>query len=193
MIRWIQPARHGILALVLAVNRDVRAAPLIIVFFIGVVERLHFLALLCAPRADLPQLPHVERARGDVSDHRGEKLSECFVIEAITTACSAAGVQPAFAMLAPRLTGGALHYCLFVENSDINGQPLAEALEAELCENPHYALCRKLGQLGSAGVQGVSGAYEKYCGRLAQSEMRLGDIKPAALSSKTDWSDWLAD
>jgi hypothetical protein len=141
---------------------------------------------------DVPSLMFVGKEH-NVSDHRGEKLSEAFVIEAIAAACAAASVQPSFAMLAPRLTDGALHYCLFVEGGDIHGASLAEALEAELCTNPHYGLCRKLEQLGSVGVQIVSDAHEKYCRRLVESHKRLGDIKPAALSSRSGWSDWLAD
>lgn len=139
---------------------------------------------------DVPSLVFLGK-ENKVSDRCGEKLSETFVIDAIAKACASLGIEPGFAMLAPVLREATTHYCLYIEVDDVRDEALAETLDAELSANPHYALCRKLGQLGPVAVKKVDAAYEKYCRRLAKADMRLGDIKPVALSEEADWSDWL--
>jgi len=122
-----------------------------------------------------------------VSDLCGEKLTENFVTRAIAAACSSLGFTPAFAMLAPESdSAGRWSYTLFVE-----GEPphdLATRLDAELRKNPHYALCRDLGQLGPLCCFRIaSAAYEAFCKTGVSAGRRLGEIKPCSLSSRADW------
>lgn len=134
--------------------------------------------------AATPSLRFLGRGNS-VSDLCGEKLAETFVTNAIEAACASVGFAPPFAMLAPDADGtGRWSYALFVE-----GDPRPELpalLDSELRKNPHYALCRDLGQLGPLHCFGVTGAYEKLCSGAAAGQ-RLGDIKPRSLSSRSDW------
>ena len=61
-------------------------------------------------------------------------------------------------------------------------------LDDALCENYHYNYCRQLGQLAKAKVAVVCGnPADAYIKRLSAEGMRIGDIKPAFLSSKSGW------
>jgi hypothetical protein len=70
-------------------------------------------------------------------------------------------------------------------------EKLVSCLEMRLIENPHYAYCRRLGQLGPVRVaflkSGVSECYLERCAALGQ---RRGSIKPTALHPKSGWSAW---
>jgi hypothetical protein len=67
-----------------------------------------------------------------------------------------------------------------------------EDLDAALSENPAYALCRRMRQLAPAGVRVVpAGAYGRYAARLRELGQRLGDVKPAALDSRSGWHEVL--
>ena len=125
--------------------------------------------------------------RGDsVSDLCGEKLAETFVTRAIEAASAGCGLSPRFAMLAPESEAGHWHYTLFVEGDA--PAALASQLDTELRTNPHYALCRDLGQLGPIQVSCVaSGAYQILCATAAAEGRRLGEVKPQSLSSRSDW------
>ena len=121
-----------------------------------------------------------------VSDLCGEKLTETFVTRAIEAACAACELAPRFAMLAPESEAGHWHYTLFVEGDA--PAALAANLDAELRDNPHYALCRDLGQLGALQVCYVaSGAYQTFCTTVATEGRRLGEVKPQSLSPRPDW------
>jgi hypothetical protein len=131
-----------------------------------------------------PSLRFMGRGRS-VSDLCGEKLAEAFVTRSIATACKALGIAPSFAMLAPEASSGQWHYTLFLDG-DVPDE-LAVCLDRELRANPHYALCRDLGQLRPLECCQIPGnAYEAYC-KVSMEGWRLGDIKPRALSSGTDW------
>ncbi len=79
------------------------------------------------------------------------------------------------------------NYTLFVEG-DLP-QQLAVRLDAELSNNPHYALCRGLGQLGPlTSFRIAHDAYGTFCRVSADEGRRVGEIKPQALSSRSDWS-----
>jgi hypothetical protein len=72
-------------------------------------------------------------------------------------------------------------------NADVSCD-LCERLDHQLCENPQYAYCRKLGQLDHAAIFRITGnAYTVYCHRLCSLGQRLGDVKPASLSPLEDW------
>ena len=122
-----------------------------------------------------------------VSDLCGEKLAETFVTRAIASACAACGFAPRFAMLAPECdAAGRWSYTLFAEGA--LPRDLAARLDDELRQNPHYALCRDLGQLGPLRCCPIaSDAYRTFCAAGVSEGRRLGDIKPQALSSRTDW------
>ena len=121
-----------------------------------------------------------------VSDLCGEKLAEIFVTRAIGSACESCGFTPRFAMLAPeRDAAGRWSYTLFAEGE--LPRDLSARLEDELRKNPHYALCRDLGQLGPPCCLAIAGGYETFCRASVTEGRRAGDIKPQALSSRADW------
>jgi hypothetical protein len=126
---------------------------------------------------------------GNISDRCGEKLSETFVANILASHCGTAR----FAMLAPERDAYGWHYTLFLENGD-DATPRAASIDVALRENPHYALCRDLGQLSELRICVVAGgAYEKFVAAETAQGIRLGDIKPAALSQRTDWARWFRD
>jgi hypothetical protein len=131
-----------------------------------------------------PTLKFLGRS-GNVSDRCGEKLAEAFVIDVLRSVCPTAH----FAMLAPERAGDVWRYVLYLENGDATHSELSRVrLDAALSANPHYALCRRLGQLGEPLVVCVSGnAYARFTAAEMARGMRLGGIKPVALSQHTDW------
>jgi hypothetical protein len=131
-----------------------------------------------------PSLRFVGRA-GNVSDRCGEKLSETFVTQVLASLCPDAP----FAMLAPEQWEESCRYTLFIQSRNTAGNDaLATQLDAALSANPHYALCRRLDQLGAPRVEHLdANAYERFVASETARGMRLGDIKPVALSQRTDW------
>lgn len=130
---------------------------------------------------------------GNVSDLRGEKLSEAFVAGAIHRVATQLG-QPGFAMLAPETPAdNPPHYVLFLPGE----APLTSwhaRLEAELRQNPHYDYCRQLGQLGALSVQAVgSNAGEIVLQREALAGKRLGEFKSNYLSKHSNWARVFAE
>ena len=138
-----------------------------------------------------PSIRFVGRG-GDTSDLCGEKLAGSFVTEAVLAVCQAHGFQPPFALLAPEIVPGEPpRYVLFVEGVPPEGW--TAGLEQRLRDNPHYALCRDLGQLGALAALTIpAGAYETFCRVLVAEGQQLGSIKPQSLSTRTDWRWWLA-
>jgi hypothetical protein len=136
---------------------------------------------------------------GNVSDRCGEKLDELHVAGALVRILARAGVAAdvTFAMVAPE-EGAPPRYVLFLELESGGREPdlarLALDLDTELAANPQYAYCRRLGQLGAAGVFRIrspdraGGALARYQAALTSAGQRLGVVKPAALSSRTGWS-----
>jgi hypothetical protein len=125
-----------------------------------------------------------------VSDRTGEKLSDGFVSSVFRQLFELLGIQPSFAMLAPDMRGEREAYTLYV-NSDAPVGTVAE-LDRLLSANPHYAYCRKLGQLGPPCLFRVSAdAQMAYWRRLLAMGKRLGEIKPVGLSSLDGWSSQL--
>ncbi len=126
---------------------------------------------------------------GSASDVCGEKLDELFATAAITAACVAFGVSPEFAMLAPEFPHReAPRYTLFIEPAAPLG--IALRIEQELRRNPHYALCRDLGQLGPVVVCEITrGGHAVFCKVMNADGQRLGDIKPQSLSPRSDWRE----
>jgi hypothetical protein len=135
---------------------------------------------------------------GHVSDLFGEKLHEAFVGSALARACARVALAPRFALLAPAgegryAAGGTAHYALYVESPDPLPHDLASVLDDELAANPHYRLCRDLGQLARVSVVPVGpGATARYLERCRRDGQRLGDVKPLALSGRTGWGEALS-
>jgi hypothetical protein len=124
---------------------------------------------------------------GHVSDLRGEKLHESFVAGVLARVLT--GITPQFAMLAPGRDAG---YVLFLETDTAPPADLAARLDDELSANPHYRLCRTLGQLAAVRIRRLeSGAYARYLHRCRQRGQRWGDVKPLALSPLSDWEEAL--
>ena len=119
-----------------------------------------------------------------VSDLCGEKLNVLFVANILAEfeACRVAS----FAMLAPSGTGTS-SYTLFLESTQF--QPsLRIRLEERLQSNPHYAYCRRVGQLGELRLFVIQcnarESYLKHCAALGQ---RPGSVKLTALHNRTGW------
>jgi hypothetical protein len=125
---------------------------------------------------------------GNVSDRCGEKLAEAFVARVLATLFPSAR----FAMLAPEYNESLCAYGVFLEEVD-EARSDGQAVDAALNANPHYALCRRLGQLGPPRVIRVRDAYARFAAAEVARGMRLGDIKPVALSQRTDWAKHFAD
>lgn len=127
-----------------------------------------------------------------VSDLRGEKLSAGFVGGALETLL--ADRQPRFALLAPERPQGRPRYTLYVEpaggEAAVLPADLALRLDDALSENPHYQLCRRLGQLAPPAVFQVSGGGDAaYLEREREAGRRLGEVKPSPLSTRAGWSE----
>lgn len=135
-----------------------------------------------------PLIRFVGRAT-PVSDRVGEKLHDAPVRRALGDAL--ATVPHRFALVAPE-AGAPDRYVLYVETgvSDEALWRVAEDLDERLCENVHYALARRLEQLGPLCVfriaRGGTGSYLEGCQGMGQ---RLGDIKPVALHAELGWCD----
>ncbi len=137
---------------------------------------------------DIPELRFVGK-EDNVSDFRGEKLTETFVAAALETVFSRHRITPQFAMMALDPSGKVPGYALYVQSNAPLPERLAGALDAELKRNPHYDLCLRLGQLAPLRVVPIAaGAYEIYSQALTEQGMRLGDIKPTPLSRYDGWS-----
>ena len=124
-----------------------------------------------------------------VSDYFGEKLSDEFVARQIAEICQQNDLAPTFSMLAPEEEGKSLFYCLYFETQQKLPVNFSSQLDKLLQENPHYALCRRLGQLGDARVFSIStSANRDYLLAKNNSDKKLGEIKPVKLSNLVGWS-----
>lgn len=119
-----------------------------------------------------------------VSDLCGEKLNALFVATTLAEVecCRAAS----FAMLAPSGVGTP-HYTLFLESS--HWQPnLCNRLDERLQSNPHYAFCRRIGQLGELRLFLIQcDARESYLNHCAALGQRAGNVKMTALHQRAGW------
>ena len=119
-----------------------------------------------------------------VSDLRGEKLNALFVANAVAEfeCCRSAS----FAMLAP-CDAGTPHYMLFLESVHCEID-LAFRLDQRLQANPHYAYCRRIGQLGELRIFRINrdarDSYVNHCAALGQ---RAGSVKMTALDRRIGW------
>jgi hypothetical protein len=124
---------------------------------------------------------------GNASDLRGEKLSDAFVASVLNQLGASAGGWR-FALLAPETNvEGRASYTLFVEGPV--PEHTAASLDGALRANPHYALCRDLGQLGRPQLFRISGGAQDVFTRVEMASGQcLGDVKPQSLSRRNGWA-----
>jgi len=124
-----------------------------------------------------------------ISDLCGEKLSPAFVGSVLAELSGERAYSSDFAMLAPSQQESS-RYVLFLQGS--GAQPdLAVRLDEKLTRNPHYAYCRRLGQLAAPGIfQIKSDAGECYLRRCVAMGQRAGAVKTVALHRLTGWEDF---
>ena len=121
-----------------------------------------------------------------VSDLFGEKLSEVFVSGVLRKLLGQG--ESTFAMLAPHCDDRATRYELYFHRDEPAADDIEARLEQALCDNPHYRLCRELGQLDAAVLVSVNAdAQARFLERFRAQGRRLGDIKPTALSDQDGW------
>ena len=126
-----------------------------------------------------PSLRFVGRL-GQVSDTRGEKLSEAFIADALRHLWPE-GSRPHYAAVQAIDTGAAAWYQLLVSpdyDSHVPNEIVAR-LETCLCANPHYSLARRLGQLKHLRMSVVDSNRGEI--ELNAFNGRLGDAKPKVL------------
>jgi len=123
-----------------------------------------------------------------VSDLCGEKLSPAFVASVLKELSVECAYRSDFAMLAPSQQEGP-RYVLFLQGAT-SQTDLAVRLDQRLTENPHYAYCRRLGQLAAPRVFHItSDASECYLRRCVAMGQRAGAVKAVALHRLTGWED----
>jgi len=85
-------------------------------------------------------------------------------------------------MLAPSQQES-LRYVLFLQGAT-SETDLAVRLDNKLTQNPHYAYCRRLGQLAAPRIfQITSDAGESYLRRCVAMGQRAGAVKAVAFAS----------
>lgn len=121
-----------------------------------------------------------------VSDLRGEKLNAVFV--ANTLAEFEYCRRASFAMVAP-CDAGTPHYTLFLESGGC--QPdLPFRFDQKLQANPHYAYCRRIGQLGELRIFRINrDARDSYVNHSAALGQRAGSVKMTALDRRFGWEN----
>ena len=141
---------------------------------------------------DIPSLRFLGKA-DNVADHFGEKLNEAFVASCLDHVFALFELKPRFAMLALDGRAGPPAYTLYLELPSQPPPQLHAVLEEQLCRNPHYDLCIRLGQLHPVRTYLVANnAYQAFTRTLVARGAQLGNIKPTPLSRRSDWSDYFA-
>jgi hypothetical protein len=134
-----------------------------------------------------PLLEFIGKEDG-VSDLCGEKLSPTFVGSVLAELSGERAYSSDFAMLAP-CQQKSQHYVLFLQGTS-SRRDLAARLDEKLTQNPHYAYCRRLGQLAAPRIfQITSDAGECYLRRCMAMGQRGGAVKVVALHRLTGWED----
>ena len=124
---------------------------------------------------------------GSSCDLTGEKLHESFVSELLQQLFINHPDKPSFMMLAPDEDQTRPGYVLFIESNSLPACLQAQ-LDKGLCQNPHYALSRGLGQLQPVKIIKIHGnGSEAYLARLGRQGVRAGQIKFSCLSAQAGW------
>ncbi len=115
-----------------------------------------------------------------ISDRFGEKLHESFIREVVESLSP----EAEFYLLAP----GDDRYILYMKSSN---PPKGSDVDSGLRESFHYDYCRKLGQLKELQIFVLTGdPGEEYIKGCLDAGQKLGNIKPACLSSKEGWDKY---
>ncbi len=129
----------------------------------------------------------------NISDLFGEKLNEYHVSRAVKESIGNS-LNPSFFMVAPEKIGNAHSYVLFIESDEqFDTNSVVESLDSKLQDNYHYKYCRKLGQLERPKIFLIDKNYEKSASDVYLEEnqargKKIGNVKPATLSSQFGWS-----
>src|SRR3989344_5297908 len=130
----------------------------------------------------------------NISDLFGEKLNEYHVSDAVRKTLGRSSLAPSFFMVSPEKVRDTSFYVLFVEaTQQFNVDSVAEELDLKLQENYHYRYCRKLGQLERPRIFLIDSSSEKRASDIYLEEnqsrgKKIGNVKPAVLSSQFGWS-----
>lgn len=116
---------------------------------------------------------------GQVSDVCGEKLSEAFATAVLRETFAAAGVPATACEIAAEQEEAGWRYVVQVEDGRLAG--CAEEIDRALMANPHYALCRRLGQLLPLRVGDVTPGPQQ---RQPPANILLGAAKPCVLGPR---------
>ena len=128
-----------------------------------------------------------------VSDLCGEKLHETHVQGVLEKCFSRFNLDPTFYFLAPEVEGGPSRYVLYLEGirESATLSKLLREIDQALCDNFHYAYCRRLGQLAPlSGYALEHGSKELYIAHKT-SQGRLGTLKLSCLERSTGWGERL--
>ena len=143
---------------------------------------------------ECPLIEFLGRASAS-SDLVGEKLHDRHVREVLERSFADEGVAPDFYLLAPVISAKPgyrvfLQLCRATPSSN-SLQALATQVQRGLESNPYYQHACRMGQLDGVGIvvldssgEPARNVYESVC---VQQGQKAGDIKPVALSPKTDW------
>ncbi len=124
-----------------------------------------------------------------VSDHYDEKLNDQFVADVIDSMVADLSGNVTFSMLAPDGVDKPERYTLYLEIDSRPDKSVCEEPDEKLCTNPHYAACRRLGQLKKVKVFNIShAANSTYLVSSMAKGTKLGDVKPVKLSNRSGWS-----
>ncbi|MDO8509289.1 MAG: GH3 auxin-responsive promoter family protein [Nanoarchaeota archaeon] len=141
-----------------------------------------------------PLLKFIGR-NNNVSDLFGEKLNEYHVSSVIKETLQKYEITPSFFMIAPeKLERDETFYTLFIESPNGNAtHEMGNYLDSKLQENYHYRYCRKLGQLEATRIflidnNGGKTASDIYLEEGRARGKKIGNVKPAALSSHMGWT-----
>jgi hypothetical protein len=133
-------------------------------------------------------LLHFEGRIDQVSDICGEKLNPRMVAQALSYAAQATGTKLAFALLAPARCDPP-GYRLYAEGADVATlDRVCAAVERKLCDSHAYQYARTLGQLTAIVGVPVSDGAARYLRARTGAGQRAGDVKPAHLDDRLDWS-----
>ena len=139
---------------------------------------------------DVPLLQFMGRCN-NIVDLCGEKLNESFIEKIIVGLNKKYDINPEFSMLAPTLQSKP-HYIYFVEarNFPLNLIDLADEFENLLCENHHYNLCRKLGQLAPVEIIRIQKGHTTYVKTMTDiKHQKYGNIKNKILDANLFWKE----
>ncbi len=120
-----------------------------------------------------PTLRFLGRA-GNVSDLRGEKLTEAFAAACLADLWQSTAGRPTAFLRAHPGEGDTPGYLLVVDRPV--GEPVPRHLDTLLRRNPHYDLARNLGQLAPVRLH-----IDPSSALPSASLRRIGDVKPPVL------------